>query len=120
MRLSAAMTLRDGGTTSITVTHWFARRVSYTVDYSLPWDGRMRYVYKGRPFQKDVSQRLELGGDEEKRVHQWLMEAATRKFSKTVVQNFLVGNARNPAKGRWFYALNFLRILANERKWVTR
>ena len=72
MRLIHAMSLRDGGTTSITVTQGFFKRVSYTVDYSLPWDGRKRYVFMGGAFTKSDSQRLEIGCEEERRVQLWL------------------------------------------------
>ena len=116
MRLTGAMTLRDGGTTSITVTQGLLKRLSYTVDHSLPWDGRKRYVFKGQPFAKDESQRLEIGCEEETRVQQWLTEAANREFGEGIVADFLVGRAKNPGKGKWFYALNFLNILTKERR----
>ena len=115
MRLTDAMMLRDGGTTSITVAEGVLERVSYTVDYSLPWDGRERYVFKGQPFAKGESQRLEMGGEEERTVQEWLTRAVNRKFGDRVVGEFLVGRAKNPGKGKWFYALNFLYILTKER-----
>lgn len=115
MRLIDAMTLRDGGTTSITVSQGVFRRVSYTVDHSLPWDGRKRYVFRGRAFEKREAQRLEIGCEDVTRIHRWLMEAASRKFSPSLVQEFLAGRAENPGKGKWFYALNFLNIMTKER-----
>jgi hypothetical protein len=115
MRLTDAMAFRDGGTTSITVAHGIFSRVSYTIDYSLPWDGRERYVSKGKPFAKDESQRLEVGGEEEARLHRWLTEALNRKFSATVVLDFVAGRTENPGKGKWSYALHFLKIITNER-----
>jgi hypothetical protein len=115
MRLIDAMSLRDGGTTSITVSHGASQKVSYTVDYSLPWDGRKRYVFRGRPFEKAEAHRLEIGCSDEVGVQRWLMEAVSRKFGSALVQEFLAGGAKNPGKGKWFYALNFLNIMTKER-----
>ena len=115
MRLTDAMTLRDGGTTSITVAQGILARLSYTVDYALPWDGRERYVFKGQPFAKDESQRLEVGGEEEVRLHRWLTETLNRKFGDAALLDFLAGRIKNPGKGKWFYALNFLNIITRER-----
>jgi hypothetical protein len=115
MRLIHAMTLRDGGTTSITVSRGLFGRVSYTVDYSLPWDGRKRSVFRGPAFAKDDVHRLEIGCEAERGIQQWLAESANRKFGQGVVRNFLSDHAENPGKGKWFYAMNFLRIMAKER-----
>ena len=115
MRLLDAMTLRDGGTTSITVSRGVFQRVSYTVDHSLPWDGRKRYVFRGPPFDKVEAQRLEIGCLEEVAVQQWLLEAASRKYGSALVQEFLTRGVKNPGKGKWFYALNFLSIMTRER-----
>jgi hypothetical protein len=68
MRLVHAMTLRDGGTTSVTVSLGLFRRVSYTIDYSLPWDGRRRFVFRGPAFTRDDSHRLEIGSEAEREV----------------------------------------------------
>src|SRR3954466_9817537 len=115
MRLTDAASLRDGGTTSITLAHGIFSRVSYTVDHSLPWDGRTRYVFKGRQFVKDESNRLELGGEEEARLQQWLTEILNRKFGQNVVADFLAGRKGNPGKGKWHYALHFLNMITKER-----
>src|SRR4051812_42083074 len=115
MRLVRAMTLRDGGTTSITVAQGFLRRVCYTIDYALPWDGRKRYVYRGPEFSKDEKYRLEIGCEEEKGIQQWLSEAARKKYGDLVIQGFLAEQRKNPGRGKWFYAMNFLSIMAKER-----
>lgn len=115
MRLIHAMSLRDGGTTSITVSRGLFRKVSYTVDYSLPWDGRKRFVFRGPPFAKDDAHRLEIGCGAEREIHQWLAEAASRRFGQALVQDFLGECSENPGAGKWFYAMNFLKILAKER-----
>jgi hypothetical protein len=109
------MSLRDGGTTSITVTGGLVKRTSYTIDYSLPHDGRKRYVFKGPAFSKEDEQRLEIGGDEENMVRRWLSEVACTRYGSAVVQEFLAGRRKNPARGKWFYAMNFLLILTKER-----
>src|SRR3954471_18310769 len=114
MRLSDAMSLRDGGSTGITVAEGIFARVSYTIDHALPWDGRTRYVFKGRKFTKEASERLDIGGTEEVRLQQWLTETLNRKFGETSVAEFLAGRIRNPGKGKWFYALNFLAIMTKE------
>ena len=115
MRLVQAMTLRDGGTTSITVTRGLGRRLCYTIDHSLPWDGRKRYVYRGTQFSKDEEHRLEIGCEEEKDIQHWLSEAACKKYGNAAVQEFLTGQRKNPGRGKWFYAMNFLSIMAKER-----
>jgi hypothetical protein len=115
MRLIDAMSLRDGGTTSITVSRGVFQHISYTVDHSLPWDGRKRYVFRGRPFERAESHRLEIGCSDEVGVQRWLMAAVSRKFGSVLVQEFLAGSAKNPGKGKWFYALNFLNIMTKER-----
>ena len=46
MDLYDAESLLDGGTTCLTVVER-SKRYYYTVDYSLPMDGRPRYVYLG-------------------------------------------------------------------------
>jgi hypothetical protein len=108
------MSLRDGGTTSITVTGGLVKRTSYTIDYSLPHDGRKRYVFKGPAFSKEDEQRLEIGCEEEDGIRRWLSEVASKKYGSAVVQEFLAGRGKNPARGKWFYAMNFLRILTRK------
>ena len=115
MRLTHAMSLRDGGTTSVTVTRGLANRTSYTVDYSLPWDGRKRYMFKGLAFSKEDGQRLEIGCEEENTIRRWLSEVACTRYGSEVVQEFLAGRRKNPARGKWFYAMNFLWALSKER-----
>ena len=115
MRLTNGMALRDGGTTSITVAQGIFSRVSYTIDYALPWDGRTRYVYKGDPFAKKESQRLEIEGEDEVRLQRWLVETLNHKFGEILVQDFLANRVENPGNGKWLYALNFLRIMTKER-----
>jgi hypothetical protein len=115
MRLSHAMSLRDGGTTSITVSQGFFRKVSYTIDYSLPCDGRRRFVFRGPPFAKDDAYRLEIDCIAEREIYQWLLEAARRRFGQAVVQDFVGNRIENPGAGKWFYAMNFLKILTKER-----
>ena len=115
MRLITAMTLRDGGTTSITVSRGLFRKVSYTIDYSLPWDGRQRFVLRGTPFCNDASSRLEVRCEEETEIHKWLIDAARRKYGPSALQEFLSSRIENPGTGKWFYAMNFLNILQRER-----
>lgn len=115
MRLVQSMILRDGGTTSITVTRGLIRRLCYTIDYSLPWDGRKRYVYRGPQLSKHEEHRLEIGCEEEKDIQRWLSEVACKKYGTTSVQEYLAGQRTNLGRGKWFYAMNFLSIMAKER-----
>jgi len=114
MRLIHAMTLRDGGTTSITLSQGLFESVSYTVDYALPWDGRKRYVFRGPAFVTDDAHWLEIGCEAEREIQQWLTEAANGRFGQETVR-FLSDHADNPGKGKWFYAMNFLKIMAKAR-----
>ena len=117
MRLIDAMSFRDGGTTTITLKTGFFRKVSYTIDFSLPHDGRPRFIFRGKPYtpKKDM-QRLDIGSAEEVRIQNWLSEAAVRQFGQPAVQDFLEGRSQNPGRGKWGYALNFLNILTKERR----
>jgi hypothetical protein len=110
-----AMTFRDGGTTTITVAPsiWSFERVTYTIDFSLPWDGRKRYMTCGS--RRTQTRRLEIGCDEEVQIQQWLMESASRVVGRVPLEEFLRGNIKNPGKGKWLYALSFLSILHKER-----
>src|SRR4051812_30509282 len=102
MRLTHAMSLRDGGTTSITVSQGLFRKVSFTVDYSLPWDGRKRFVFRGPPFANDDAHRLEIGCGSEREIHRWLAETVDRRFGQTAVRDFLGDRTENPGAGKWF------------------
>jgi hypothetical protein len=109
------MTLRDGGTTSITISRNALENDSYTIDYSLPWDGRPRFLFRGPPFRKDDLFRLEIGCETERELQRWLMQLANDKFGEITVFDFLGGRIKNPGTGDWFYAMNFLKILVTER-----
>jgi hypothetical protein len=115
MRLVDAMTLRNGGTTSVTLSNRGGELVSYTVDHALPHDGRRRYVYRGRPFEMTDTGRLEIGCAEETSIREALLEGANLEFGSAPVQEFLSGGIKNPGRGKWFYALNFLSVLHQER-----
>jgi hypothetical protein len=116
MRLVQAMTLRDGGTTSITIRKGFFSTESFTIDYALPWNGRPRYVFRGPPFGKKDENKIEMNGPEEQALLRPLKNLLQGKFGVNHVQNFLAGNIENPGKGKWFYAFNFLWIAHFERR----
>lgn len=115
MRIIDAMTLRDGGTTCVTVEdNGVVKHVTF--DYSLPWDGRDRYIYISKSkFGLDESDRLVQNSDEEIRMIYAIREAALEKFGPTTVETLFNNSETNPGEEIWFYVFNFLRIAINER-----
>jgi hypothetical protein len=110
-----ADTLRDGGTTCVSLED--GQQVQHvTFDYSLPRDGRTRYVYVSNvPFDCNKSNRLDLRSEEERQIVEAIYKATTQEYGAMVVEAFLHKASANPGDGLWFYVFNFLRIAAAER-----
>ena len=110
-----ADTLRDGGTTCVSLED--GQQVQHvTIDYSLPQDGSVRYIYvSSEPFDCSERNRLELGSEEEGQIIEVIHKAAIRAYGISVVEEFLRNPSVNPGEGMWFYVFNFLRIAAAER-----
>jgi hypothetical protein len=115
MHILNADTLRDGGTTCVSLED--GQQVQHvTFDYSLPRDGRTRYVYVSNvPFDCNESNRLDLGSEEEGQIIEVIHKAAIQTYGISVVETFLRNPSVNPGEGLWFYVFNFLRIAAAER-----
>ena len=70
MKLEDAETLPDGGTTCLTMLDG-SEKLYITIDYSLPMDGRSRFVYIGKTqFARD--NQLEINSKREKQIVNWL------------------------------------------------
>jgi hypothetical protein len=111
--VETAMSLRDGGTTCVTLASG-AERTSYTFDYRLPWDGRERYVYAGSvPFER--ARKLMIGSEEEAGLLSRLLELASKRFGREEVLSMLSDSA-NAISGDWFYVLGFLRLASRESR----
>ena len=116
MRIVDAMTLRDGGTTCVTVedegvvTH-------VTVDHrmrSFWWLPSPRFVFTSQKrFGRD--RRLLPGGRAETRYVSEVARAAILQFGFDTVRDFLRGNCQNPGHDLWFYVLNFLWVVNRAR-----
>lgn len=116
MKLQDAEALLDGGTTCLTVIDGL-ETIHITLDYSLPWDGRKRYVYKGIT-QFSTETQLKIGSAEERKIIKWLEEELNEKFGATQVQSFLDGKIDNFGTGKWMFALRFLQIMSQERDYI--
>jgi hypothetical protein len=116
LRLLDAMTLRDGDTTIVALEDEAGKRVTYTFDYSLPWDGRLRCI---RQQNSDGSScELEPNGIREAAACESVRSLLLSAFGESTVRNFALGRTDNPGKDKWFYAFNFLRLAAKEGKLV--
>jgi hypothetical protein len=108
-----AMSLRDGGTTYVSLRSPKEGVVSYWFDYSLPWDGRTRQI---RKVEGKKSSMLAPASPEERVACQRVRSALVEQFGQSAVSQFESGRLPNPGKGRWFYAFNFLRLCVQEHK----
>ncbi|MHA1941663.1 MAG: hypothetical protein ACXACP_03860 [Candidatus Hodarchaeales archaeon] len=113
MDLYDAESLLDGGTTCLTVVER-SKKLYYTVDYSLPMDGRPRFVFVGNsPFSRTTQ--LEINSEKEKQIVEWLKNEMISNFGEVVVMDLINGKPGNIGQGKWLFALNFLRIISKER-----
>ena len=89
VKIHDAMTLRDGGTTCVSVED--AGVVKHvTFDHALPRDDRTRYVYvSDRKFNKEEGARLELDSSAEIRFITAIRDAAIEELGPAVVEEFL-------------------------------
>ncbi|MHA1995788.1 MAG: hypothetical protein ACW97Z_14670 [Candidatus Hodarchaeales archaeon] len=116
MELKDAESLLDGGTTSLKVVER-GKSKFITIDYSLPMDGRPRYVYLGKTLFSRGKQ-LEINSEEEKQIAFWVKDQLISLFGEYQLEEFLAGRAPNLTReGKWLFALNFYRILSLEREY---
>jgi hypothetical protein len=108
-----AMSMRDGGSTYVSLRAPTRRTVTYWFDYSLPWDGRARQI---REVQGEESRVLQVGTPEELAACQQVRSVLIAQFGNAAVSQFEAGAGENPGKGPWFYAFNFLRLCVKEGK----
>ena len=116
MRIVDAMTLRDGGTTCVSVEEGGVI-VHVTVDHRLrpiawlPWP---RFVFiSSQRFGRD--RRLSPGGSAEVRYVSSIVRATLDELGPETVRDVLAGHCQNPGQGPWFYVLNFLQIINRVR-----
>lgn len=114
MELKDAESLPDGGTTSLKVAE--KGKIKFiTIDYSLPMDGRPRYIYLGKSLFSREKQ-LEMNSKEEEEIARWLQDQLISLFGEYQLEEFLAGRAPNLTRDvKWFIALNFYRIVSTER-----
>jgi hypothetical protein len=116
MKIVDAMTLRDGGTTCVTVDDAGTTiHVTAAHDFRLfGWLPTLRFVFiSSRRFGRD--RRLLPGGPLEKRYVSEIADAAVAHLGYDEVRDFLGGNGQNPGQQHWFYVANFLRIVNRAR-----
>lgn len=109
-----AMTMRDGGTTFVVVEKREVGQVTYTFDYSLPWDGRARYITEH--IADGSSKILPINGPQEIAACELIRALLVGEFGESLVESFAKGEANNPGSEKWFYAFNFLRHAVKEQK----
>ena len=116
MDLYDAESLLDGGTTCLTVINR-SKRLYYTVDYSLPMDGRPRFVFVGNsPFSR--TSQLEINSEKEKQIVEWLKSELIANFGEAAVEDLIQGKVENIGQGKWLFAFRFLQILSKERDYL--
>jgi hypothetical protein len=108
-----AMSMRDGGSTYVSLRAPTHGPVTYWFDYSLPWDGRARQI---REVRGEESWVLPIGTPEERAACQQVRSVLIENFGSTAVSQFEAEAAKNPGEGPWFYAFNFLRLCLKEGK----
>ncbi|PWI48061.1 hypothetical protein CEE45_08535 [Candidatus Heimdallarchaeota archaeon B3_Heim] len=114
MELKDAESLLDGGTTSLKVVEKGIAKF-ITIDYSLPMDGRPRYIYLGKTLFSRGKQ-LEINSEGEKKIVFWVKDQLISLFGEYQLEEFLAGRAANLTReAKWLFALNFYRILSLER-----
>ena len=89
----------DGGTVWVITLGWrgFAR---YELDYSLPMDGRPRYITVHRFFK---SRRIPIDSDEEKKTCAKIRRSLERRYGQDAVKSALESSeARREAFENWF------------------
>ena len=115
VKIIEATTLRDGGTTIVTMEDGGVVR-DITFEYTLPWDGRTRYVYVSDHNSSWVrGKRLAINSPEEIRILGDVRTAAEERYGLEIVEDFYNHPEGNPGEGMWSYVFNFLRIAAMER-----
>lgn len=114
MEFQDAETLPDGGTTCITIVDRRRKKKFVTVDYSLPHDGKPRYVFSGiRQFSRE--NQLEINSQKEKDIVCWLKDDLVANFGLQKIEDFINGKFDPSITGKWLIALNFLIIISKER-----
>lgn len=116
MRITDAMTLRDGGTTCVTVEDE-GKLVHVTADHRrarLPWLPRPRFVFiSSARFGRN--RRLLPGGSEERRYISAIARQAIDHLGYDQVRELLSGNGSIATQDLWSHVLNFLWIMQRSR-----
>lgn len=110
------MTLRDGGTTCVTVEDE-GTTTHVTAAHELRrfgWVPRLRFVFiSSTRFGRD--HRLLPGGPLEKRYVSQIAREAVSHLGYREVHDFLRERGPNPGRQHWFYVVNFLQIVSRAR-----
>jgi hypothetical protein len=116
MMIVDGMTLRDGGTTCVTVADE-GTTTYVTAAHELrrfAWLPRLCFVFiSSTRFGRD--QRLLPGGPLERRYVSEIARAAVAHLGYQKVDYFLRGRGQNPGPEHWFYVLSFLQIVNRAR-----
>jgi hypothetical protein len=116
MMIVDAMTLRDGGTTCVSVEEQ-GTTTYVTVAHELHrfgWIPRLRFVFiSAKRFGRD--HRLLPWGRLEKRYVAEISRAAVAHLGYEGIHDFLHDRGQNPGQEHWFYVLNFLQIVDRAR-----
>lgn len=116
MKIVDAMTLRDGGTTCVTVEEQ-GNPIYLTAAHELRrfrWLPTVRFVFMSSSrFGRD--RRLLPGGGLERHYVSEIARAAVAHIGYEGVREFIDRGQQNPGQGHWLYVLNFLRIVSRAR-----
>jgi hypothetical protein len=115
MHILEAMTLRDGGTTCISIEE-DGQVKHVTFDHALPMDDRIRYVYvSDTRFGNSKAERLEPNSEEEKGLIAGIHTVAVEELGAEAVEAYLRDPHLRKVDGMWYYMLNFLWIAVKGR-----
>jgi hypothetical protein len=113
LELVDAMSMRDGGTTYVALQDPSHGVVTYTFDYSLPWDRRARHITRAVGGTATV---LPVSSAEEREAFQQVRMLLVGQFGEQAVAAFEHGLTENLGVGHWFYVFNFLALCVKEGK----
>ena len=115
MRILDAVTMRDGGTTCITIEE-NGQVKHVTFDYELGMAGNNPHVYvSNNQFSRRADGKLEIDSAEEQHLILGIRQLAVQEYGEAFVRDYLRAPKENPKDEMWFYVFNFLRIASVER-----
>ena len=102
----------DGGTTGLTLYRNGCRE-SYVFDYSLPDDGRLRFI----THTAKADRKLAPDGAEERQLYLDLRQSLDEEYGKSCVDDIFRDPCAFTIEEPWCSAVLFLNLMQKEREW---